>query len=90
MVENDDIFGDGVNVLAVWEGLAEPGICVSARVQEDAAGRLDLTDDLGEQSLKNIARSVHVYRVRLAAAENKPTSAPVDGAGCYRSQQTST
>jgi TolB-like protein/class 3 adenylate cyclase len=72
VVENDDIFGDGVNVAARLEGLAEPGgICVSARVQEDAAGRLDLTfDDLGEQSLKNIARPVRVYRVRITTAEN--------------------
>src|SRR5271165_344645 len=48
--------GDGVNVAARLEGLAEPGgICVSARVQEDAAGRLDLTfDDLGEQSSKTL------------------------------------
>src|SRR5690242_20651471 len=82
VVEDDDIFGDGVNVAARLEGLAEPGgICVSARVQEDVAGRLDLTfDDIGEQSLKNIARSVRVYRVRRAAGENMPKSAPVDGA----------
>src|SRR5260221_2621803 len=48
VVEDGDIFGDGVNVAARLEGLADPGgICVSARVQEDAAGRLDLTfDDL--------------------------------------------
>ena len=58
------------------KALAEPGgICVSARVQEDAAGRLDLTfEDIGEQSLKNIARPVRVYRVRLAAAETAPKS----------------
>jgi adenylate cyclase len=80
VVEDDDIFGDGVNVAARLEGLAEPGgICVSARVQEDAAGRLDLTfDDLGEQSLKNIARPVRVYRVRLATAENSPKVTPTE------------
>jgi adenylate cyclase len=65
VVEDGDIFGDGVNVAARLETLAHPGgICVSARVQEDAAGRLDLTfQDLGEQQLKNIARPVHVHRV---------------------------
>jgi TolB-like protein/class 3 adenylate cyclase len=65
VVENGDIFGDGVNVAARLEALAEPGgICVSARVQEDAAGKLDLAfDDIGEQQLKNIARPVRVYRV---------------------------
>ena len=60
-----DIFGDGVNVAARLEALAGPGgICVSARVQEDAAGRLDVGfEDMGEQNLKNIARPVRTYRV---------------------------
>jgi class 3 adenylate cyclase len=72
VVEDGDIFGDGVNVAARLEGLAEPGgICVSARVQEDAGRRLDLAfEDMGEQALKNIARPVRVFRVR---PEGPPT-----------------
>jgi adenylate cyclase len=79
VVEDGDIFGDGVNVAARLEALAEPGgICVSARVQEDAAGRLDLTfDDLGEQQLKNIARPVRVFRVRPISPDPTP---PTKGA----------
>jgi adenylate cyclase len=79
VVEEGDIFGDGVNVAARLEGLAEPGgICVSARVQEDAAGKLDLAfDDIGEQSLKNIARRVQVYRVIASASSEFALSDPV-------------
>jgi adenylate cyclase len=65
IIEGDDIFGDGVNVAARLEPLAEPGgICVSGRVQEDAYGKLDIPfKDMGEQPLKNISRPVRVYRV---------------------------
>jgi adenylate cyclase len=67
MIDRGDIFGDGVNVAARLEGLAEPGgICVSGRVQEDVRGKLDIPfEDAGEQQLKNIARPVRVYRVLL-------------------------
>ena len=78
VVEDGDIFGDGVNVAARLEGLADPGgVCVSARVQEDAAGKLDLTfEDMGEQSLKNIARPVRVYRVRPITTGRTQTASP--------------
>ena len=80
VVEDGDLFGDGVNVAARLEGLAEPGgIYVSARVQEDAGDKLDLTfDDLGEQTLKNIARSVRVYRVRPATVGKTQSASPVE------------
>ena len=70
IVEADDIHGDGVNVAARLELVAAPGgISVSAIVHDQVRDRLDLTfDDMGEQSLKNIARPLRVYQVRLDAA----------------------
>jgi adenylate cyclase len=70
IIDGGDIFGDGVNVAARLEGIAEPGgICVSARVQEDVRGKLDVTfSDEGEQKLKNIEWPVRVYRVQLSGA----------------------
>jgi adenylate cyclase len=76
--EDNDIHGDGVNVAARLEGIAEPGgIWVSGTVRDHIGDRLDLAfDDLGEQALKNIARPVRTYRVRLAAVEGTPTISP--------------
>jgi adenylate cyclase len=75
IVEEHDIFGDGVNVAARLEALAEPGgICVSRVVRDQVRDRLDFAfEDLGEQRVKNIARSVRIYRVRDRAT---PTEEP--------------
>jgi len=79
VVEDGDIFGDGVNVAARLEALAEPGgICVSARVQEDAAGKLDLGfQDMGQQRLKNIARPIRAFMVATGAVSATATEKPV-------------
>ncbi len=82
IVDGDDIHGDGVNVAARLEGLSEPGgICVSVGVCDQVRDKLDLTfDDAGEQQLKNIARPLRVYRVRLSrtAIEAAPALALPD------------
>jgi len=73
IIEDGDIFGDGVNVAARLEALAEPGgICVSRVVHEQVRDKLDVAfEDLGEQQVKNIAKPVHVWRIRL---DTKPTT----------------
>ncbi|MBT7633992.1 MAG: adenylate/guanylate cyclase domain-containing protein, partial [Rhodospirillaceae bacterium] len=64
IVEGEDILGDGVNIAARLQEIAEPGgIAVSARVHEDIRDRLDAAfADSGEQALKNIAQPVHIWR----------------------------
>jgi adenylate cyclase len=67
MVEGEQIYGDGVNVAARLESLAEPGgICISSTVREHIKNKLTLSyHDLGEKTVKNIAEPVHVWRVLL-------------------------
>jgi adenylate cyclase len=78
IVEDNDIFGDGVNVAARLEVLAEPGgICVSGAVRDQLGDRLDdiTFEDLGEQSVKNITRPIRVFRVRF---DSNAKAAPGD------------
>ncbi len=86
IIEGDDIFGDGVNVAARLQTLAEPGgICVSRAVRDQVqvGDRFDVEfEDLGDQSVKNIARPIRVFRVLLeekapAAAQPAPPTATV-------------
>src|SRR6516165_2866235 len=81
IAEGEDIFGDGVNVAARLEALAEPGgICISRVVRDQVRDRLDQTfEDLGEQEVKNIARPVRAYALRLGAVAN-PTAEKVPSA----------
>jgi adenylate cyclase len=76
LVEGDDILGDGVHIAARLEGIAEPnGICISEDAFRQVRGKVETEFvDLGEQSLKNIARPLRVYRVGSSPAANQPIS----------------
>jgi adenylate cyclase len=74
-----DIYGDGVNVAARLEALAEPGgICVSRVVREQVRDKLDFAfQDMGEQQVKNIARPVRVYRISISGIAAAKAALPL-------------
>jgi len=75
IIDGDDIYGDGVNVAARLEGLADPGgICISGTVYDHVKGKLDAGfDDFGLQRVKNIAEPVRTYRVTPASISTAPS-----------------
>jgi adenylate cyclase len=77
IVDGDDIHGDGVNIAARLEGLAEPsGICISRKVRDEVRDKLDLAfENMGEQQVKNIARPIRVFRIVAPANVQPSTSA---------------
>jgi len=74
IIEDGDIFGDGVNIAARLEALAEPGgICISAAAHEQVRDKLDFSfEDMGEQQVKNIARPVHAFAVGVGPRASGP------------------
>jgi len=80
--EGDDIYGTGVNVAARLESLAAPGgICISGAVYDQIQGTMNLAcDDMGEQTVKNIARPIHCYAIRLEARRRALSHAGTDRA----------
>ena len=82
IIDDNDIFGDGVNIAARLEGIAEPGgVCISDDAYRQIRGKIDIAfDDIGEQTLKNIAEPMRAWRIRLAgeaAAAIRPGSSPI-------------
>jgi len=77
--EGRDIYGDGVNLAARLEALAEPGgICASRVVRDQVRDKLDFSfEDMGEQQLKNIARPIRVHRILLGEGPGRPEPASV-------------
>lgn len=78
IVDHGDIYGDGVNVAARLESIAEPaGICLSGTIFDQVEGKLDVgIEDLGLQEVKNIAHPVRVYRIDMNVAEHAPAAGP--------------
>lgn len=79
IVQNGDLYGDGVNIAARLEALAEPGgICLSASAHEQVRDRIAAVrfEDLGEHRVKNIARPIRAYRAALGSAGSAPSPVP--------------
>jgi adenylate cyclase len=79
--DENRIFGDGINIASRLEGIAEPGgICVSDKVHAEIHGKINLAfEDLGDRPLKNIARPVRAYGIRLAGAAAHGSNGAHDG-----------
>jgi adenylate cyclase len=77
MVDGENLLGDGVNIAARLESLAEPGaICISAAAHDHIGNKLPLSfDDLSDQQVKNIARAIRVYRARMEKLAAQPIAA---------------
>jgi TolB-like protein len=80
IVEGSDIYGDGVNVAARLEALADPGgICISRPAFDTVDGKLDLAfEDISAQHVKNIAKPVQAYRWAPSSSQNSPSTHPVE------------
>src|SRR6185369_11829847 len=81
IIADDDIFGDGVNIAVRLEGIAEPGgVSISDDAHRQIRGKVEITfEDMGSQSLKNIAEPMRVWRVRIGRSSSpamltKPTT----------------
>jgi adenylate cyclase len=94
IIDRGDMWGEGVNVAARLEALAQPGgICVSGRLHEDVRGKLDIAfEDMGKHQLKNIARPIRVFRVHSNASaravvvplsRNQPAIRPAGGGALH-------
>jgi TolB-like protein/class 3 adenylate cyclase len=76
IVDENDIFGDGVNIAARLEGIAEPGgVCISDDAQRQIRGKVDIAfEDMGPQNLKNISEPMRAWRLRINASASAATS----------------